>query len=339
MNKTKIIITTILLGLLGTGSFYLGGFQSLGSMIISLCVYTIIFYLLKYFWKKIRKQEVPDSRIFIQNFWFGISIFLSFIVVCIAGISYQANEVSPSKLDQYTISNGEKTVIFQSMMHIGREGFYKEIQQELTQAKKNGYVYFYEGVRPGKKENHKKFNEALGLQFDANLYKNISKMYGMTYQTPQMFLGLVNNLDFNIDTNIDEIMNEYEKITKGKTIEKQESFDANKEIETVLNTLTPRELEVFQYINKALLNTLFSNEEIFKNLQIQGNKYLFDVILDKRNEHLVQEIIKSEHKKIFVTYGALHFDGVLKMLQKNDKNWKIINTKPFYPVTKKILLQ
>jgi len=33
-----------------------------------------------------------------------------------------------------------------------------------------------------------------------------------------------------------------------------------------------------------------------------SNKKLFDIILNKRNDILSEEIINSKHKKIFITY-------------------------------------
>jgi hypothetical protein len=47
---------------------------------------------------------------------------------------------------------------------------------------------------------------------------------------------------------------------------------------------------------------------------------------------LSNEIIHSSHQKIYITYWLLHFNWVLKILQKNDKNWEIIETKNYFPI-------
>jgi hypothetical protein len=56
-----------------------------------------------------------------------------------------------------------------------------------------------------------KFNKALGIEFDANLYGNLSKLYSLVPQDNLKFLNIENNKDYNIDMNIDQIIQEYEK--------------------------------------------------------------------------------------------------------------------------------
>jgi len=47
----------------------------------------------------------------------------------------------------YTLTDGEKTIYFQTMIHIGREDFYKEIEKNIREKKEDGAVLFYEGVK------------------------------------------------------------------------------------------------------------------------------------------------------------------------------------------------
>lgn len=61
---------------------------------------------------------------------------------------------------------------------------------------------------------------------------------------------------------------------------------------------------------------------------------IFEIILHKRNHHLVEKIIQSDFEKIYITYGMLHFEGVLELLQKNNPEWKIISETKMYPLKK-----
>ena len=74
------------------------------------------------------------------------------------------------------------------MVHIGRADFYKQVQENLKEKKKAGAVLFYEGVKPGTKENMEKFDAAIGIKFSKELYKNFSKLYGVTFQDNQDLL-------------------------------------------------------------------------------------------------------------------------------------------------------
>lgn len=55
-----------------------------------------------------------------------------------------SNDVFPATLPKITITNGEKTVVFQSMMHVASPGFYEDIRQDMEQLRGRDYVFFYE---------------------------------------------------------------------------------------------------------------------------------------------------------------------------------------------------
>ena len=94
-----------------------------------------------------------------------------------------------------------------------------------------------------------------------------------------------------------------------------------------------KELKILRYINKGLLNFIIESDAT-KNLVLDNfsNKTLFKIILDKRNDVISDKIVNSEHKKIYITYWLLHFEWVLKNLQKDDKKWKVTKTKYLYPI-------
>lgn len=48
-------------------------------------------------------------------------------------------------MPQATLSNGSKTVVFQGMVHVGSEPFYKTVVCDIEQALSDGFVIFYEG--------------------------------------------------------------------------------------------------------------------------------------------------------------------------------------------------
>jgi len=112
-----------------------------------------------------------------------------------------------------------------------------------------------------------KFDSALGVEFSPDLYENFSKLYGVTFQDNENFLGIVNNYDFNIDLSIDEIMTLYEEEVKN-TQENipEEVIDVNELLVDELAKINDRQLKVLVYINQAIMNTMIKNEDIQKNL-------------------------------------------------------------------------
>jgi len=270
-----------------------------------------------------------------ENFAFRISIFIIIIVSIFWWLAYLSNEIYKAKMPEYTISNWEKTVKFQAMVHIWSKKYYDEVINNLKTFKENWWVYFFEWVKPGSEENMQAFNNAIWVEFDQDLYKNFSKLYWVTFQDTSLFLGLVNNLDFNVDLSVDEIMKLYKEKNIQKNIEKTYNtpIDANKEILKTLSTLNEKELKILVYLNQAILNLIIGSDDVQWVLSNSfTNKELFEVILDERNKILVYEIQKSEYNKIYVTYWLLHFKWVLEELKKQDSKWEIIETKYLYPI-------
>ncbi len=331
MKIYKIIFSTIILFCVAIFSFYLHSIIWVLNLIASLWIYTIIFYLFSIAWRKLRKKELVPSGIFIQNFLYSVSWMILILSSLLFGTSYYFNSINPASMPLYTISNGEKIVKFQTMIHIAKPNFYEKVKENLINFKKEWAVYFFEWVKAWKKENHEKFNKALWIKFDENLYKNLSKLYWVSMQNNKEFLWLVNDKDFNIDISMDEIIAFYDKKDLWEKNLKA-PLDANKEIIKVLSKLNEKELKILVYFNQAILNALIWNKYILAQMENASNKELFEVILWERNNILANEILNSPHKKIFITYWKLHFEGVFNILKQKDNNWKIIKEEKFYPI-------
>lgn len=54
------------------------------------------------------------------------------------------NDYAPATLPRITITNGDKTVIFQSMMHVASPEFYDEVRNDMTNLQSHDFVFFYE---------------------------------------------------------------------------------------------------------------------------------------------------------------------------------------------------
>jgi len=254
------------------------------------------------------------------------------LVFILWGFAYYNNEVKPAPMPNITLSNGEKTVIFQAMSHVGTRNFYDTVINDIKEKKTNGYVYFFEWVQGGTEENTEKFDKAIWIKFDKNLYKNFSKLYWVVYQDNSEFLWHINNLDFNVDLTIDEIIEHYEEWWVDDT-GATTPMDVNEEILNTLAELNDKQLKVLVYINQAILNFLIKSDWLRDIItEHVWNAKLFDVILNKRNDVLANAVIQSEYDEIYVTYGLLHFEWVLKLLQEDDVNWKEVERFNYFPI-------
>lgn len=331
----KLIITIILLTIFTSINYYLNWIVWSLSFIVTIWFYTIIFYIFHIIWCKLFKKEIKDSLEYIKSFLFRISILILLLVFTLWWLSYLSNEVYPAKMYEYTITDWEKIVKFQSMVHIWSENFYKKIQKNIINFKKEWAVHFFEWVRPWTEENMEKFNKALWVEFTEELYKNFSKLYWVTFQDNEMFLWLVNNLDFNIDLNIDDIIELYEQKNIEYWNEKKYNtpINADEKILEAVSILNERQLSILVYINKAILNLMVWNEKIQSTLSENfTNKELFEVIIWERDKLLANEVNNSDYEKIYITYWALHFNWFFNELKKVNPKWEIIDKKYLFPI-------
>lgn len=334
----KKILTYLTLLIYAFVSYYFSSIYWVLNFIISLFAYTLLFYFFHFLWVKFRKKPLTYFPDFVNYFLKRVSVFLVFITLVFVWLTYLFNEIFPAPMPEYTISNWTKTVKFQAMSHIWTKNFYDKIIENLREFKKDWGVYFYEWVRSWSDENLEKFNKALWIEFDEELYANFSKLYWVVNQDNRDFIWLVNDLDFNVDLSMDEIINLYEEKINSKkdpsdVFENKLPLDANKAILETLAWLNDKQLKVLVYVNQAILNFIMWNDSTQDFLTNNfANKDLFDVILGKRNQVLSNAIIKSEYEKIYVTYWLLHFNWVFELLKKYDQNWQIISVNNLYPI-------
>lgn len=299
-------------------------------------MYSIIAYIIYFVWKFFRKKDDLWFDDFLKLFIYKVCVILYTVVIIIWGFAYYSNEISPAKMPEYTISNWKKVVVFQAMSHIAKQDFYDKVRDNIRTFKSASWVYFYEWVKPGSKESSQKFDKALWINFTPDLYKYMSRLYWLNFQNNNDFLMLVNNLDFNVDLNLDEIVKIYEEKVKVSNVKPQENTEivnVSEQLLNQLNNLNDKELKILVYLDQAIMNTVIKNDKYAKGLlKNLWNQNLFDVILDERNNNLTKAIINSKYDKIYITYWLLHFEWILNLLQENDKNWKIIKTKYLYPI-------
>lgn len=307
------------------------------STTISLFFYYIFFFVIYSLWRKFRKKEQKSMKEFGKVFLYRIANIILIVSIIIFSFAYYHNSISPANMPLHTVSNWKKTVIFQNMSHIWTHEFYEAVKKNIKKAKENDYVLYFEGVKPGTTEGVEKFNTAIWIQFWPELYPNLSKLYDVTFQDNLSLLWIVNDKDYNIDLSIDEIIEIYEeKKSLSPPSERSQidvPIDASQEIINYLSDLNERELKILVFLNRWIINFMIKSDATQDFLTWNfWNKELFDVILEWRNKILTDKIIHSEHNKIIVTYGLMHFDGVMEILQQDDPKWKITKTENLYPI-------
>lgn len=310
-------------------TWFIGGFFSLISFFTSFFLYASIAYIVVYVWKKLRKKEIPLFPVFILNFSIRLCMMLWVVWGIVFSFCYYHNDIAPAYIPSYTLSNGEQTIYFQTMSHIGSPQFYEWVQERVRQKKEELYTLFYEWVRPGSPESEEIFRQALGVELTSESYTQLSDLYGVVAQNNNDFLGYGDTPDINVDLDLDTVIDLYKQQVWEQGLQADQTkpiVNIEADLLTRIENITPKQKKILQYINQAIMNLFIKNENLRQAILKNFWSDIFRVILDDRNKHLVQEIEKIEYDKIVILYGLLHFEWTLRLLQENDPNWKIIET-------------
>lgn len=207
------------------------------------------------------------------------------------------------------------------MMHIASRGFYDDIRTDIENLKGRDYVFFYEWVQQGTPASMEKLSKLMGINISEEMYALFAQMGWLSVQNPDEFVGIIPST--NVDLTTDQIV----ALSEGENIP-----PAQKNISEVLSFMETRyvgfnntEKYIARTISRWALNVLLRTyaDPSFAN-EVKQTIPVFDIILDKRNEHLVDAIIASPVPNIYIHYGAMHYAWVLKLLKEKDSRWEEI---------------
>ncbi|MGI4993871.1 hypothetical protein ACRXCV_14625 [Halobacteriovorax sp. GFR7] len=279
--------------------------------------------------------------------WLRCSLGLFFFSTGIASLpiyySIVITETKPALQPQTVLVNGDKTVIFQGMQHIGSENFYKSVIYDVEEALANGFVIYYEGVQtnsPASKKFFEKITAGItGGQKDlAKTYSAIGKACGLKFQMD--YFGLLDadkkeHPERHIIADVDalELKAEFNRLMKTdkkfarenknffKVAEQESKDDPSAAFVSFLKSGSEGQKKLAGIVCRGFMSKKIGESDSGKVTSIEP------VILDYRNNELAKRIINDSNKKIFVTYGAKHLSGVLELLKENDPNWEVRSVK------------
>lgn len=246
-------------------------------------------------------------------------------------------DLKPLTVPQATLSNGKQTVVFQGMMHVGSEPFYKGVVYDLEKALTEGYVIYYEGVQPSA-DGDKWFADTLagGGDLSAN-YKMLSDVCGLKFQLDYFELlraDMAAHPERHIaaDVSTADMMHEYERLVaadpgfadrvKPAKADAEATTNSSEGLSGLIDGLTngtPEQRKIAGYACRGFLTWTLGRPDAPSPLD--------PVILDYRNRALADRITRDTHPLIYMTYGAGHLPGLLKDLQAIDPAWEIKSVK------------
>jgi len=261
-------------------------------------------------------------------------------------------QTGPTAVPLATLSNGQKTVVFQGMQHVASEDFYKSVVFDLEQALADGYTLFYEGVTPvdGRPDLTEWFDKTLrGSNQDLSAaYKKMAEECGLSFQLNyfdpiKADMAIHPSRHVTADANFLEMKTEYDRLLReeagfaaamaakaAKAKAKTAAPDGDDPFALFLGFMadaTPEQKKLIGIVCRGVLGMAVSGALGEEN--DPSNR----VIVDFRNKTLARFVDESKSDKIYITYGAAHFPGFLAELQERDPTFAIRAVKGVRPMT------
>ena len=216
------------------------------------------------------------------------------------------------------ITNQKKQIIFLPMHHIGKKEFYNDVQKRIDSLLLQGYVVYYENVRPVKN---------IDSLYKDTLLRKARKITGIDFVNAKKSGGYIDTINNTIMGKKIRNLSEYHLVNQPRSLfdfsdsPRIRNIDANfvQLITACENKYGPINLKKYDY------ETNFGQKYNlkYKSHDKKLNEYF---LTEFRNSIISNEILYDKHDKIILMYGAKHFDGILENLQTADKNFKEVKS-------------
>jgi len=225
-------------------------------------------------------------------------LLLTFIIVfttitsCKVVLSLSQLQLKKAKVYSYTYKG--KDLKYIPMHHLGKKEFYNDVKEKIAELKYDGYVVFYEQISTNlaidslKKDTiRRKVRKIKG--FNGN-YDDVAKgtfLEKYVMQPPYEEMGITDN-DVRADIDYLQFVNEWERVN-GMII-----------------------------LDSTDLYTPF--DSTFRKGRFYSSKDFNKIVIEYRNQYLVEMIDSSHCDKILIIYGMGHKKDLQARLRKRNRH-------------------
>jgi hypothetical protein len=310
-----------------------------GIVVALALVLAVPLFLIRRYWAH-RREGYSAGRSYAL---ISLGLLMLLVAVLAAPVYYLGYLVDtrPTVVPQVALTDGKKTVVFQGMVHVGSEDFYKGVVYDLEKALAEGYTLFYEGVQdsPDSKEATEWFKKSLAGGGDLNTnYQMLADLCGTRFQLD--YFGALKadeklhpERHVTADVSHLDMYNEYLRLAKAdpafasawdKATQKGKNGGADDKVFEWAMRGMKDSTEGQKYVAGVLCRGFMSMT--LSSLGPKGDAKE-PVILDFRNRYLAKRITTSPADKIYITYGGAHLPGVMQELRKLNPAWKTVAMK------------
>ncbi len=159
-------------------------------------------------------------------------------------------------------------------------------------------------MKPGSEASLEKLSNLVGTDVSPEMYDTLADIAGLSFQGDEIFLNILPSV--NVDLSTDEIVAIAEKNNIIAPAGEQAIIIDS--VKKYYPTMSPFQKNIAQVLSRGMMNVLlrtYTSKNFISD--IQSELPVFSILLDERNKNIVQSVIDSPSKKIYIHYGALHF--------------------------------
>ena len=271
----------------------------------------------------------------------GTALLFLLSITLAAPVYYFAltTQFRPALVPQVTLTNGQKTIVFQGMQHVGTDRFFRSVVFDMEEALARGDVLFYEGVRSSDPASAQWFSTTVADgQNLTGAYREIGSICGLNVQNDYLKVVagdavLHPERHVTADVTTAELKQEYDRLMVADpafaaAMRRKQQADADGDtggMESILTFMTKGssgQRELAGVICRSLMTRV-----MLRSNDPTARDDLDPLILDFRNRVLAQRLIQETRPDIYVTYGAKHIPGVFALLKASDPQWRVATVK------------
>lgn len=243
-----------------------------------------------------------------------------------------AYKIRNKKIEKNIWTNGDKTVVFIPMIHIGKAEFYNDVKRNIDSLKQAGYAVMYEGIKMSSFDDSVKNATYNWVRKTTSVKTFYHDSADAEYVTNDIYKRKFRRfIGFNPDSG--GYAHQLTKIPFANKIVSQPKLpqlgiDSNDiRADVSKNILVDVYEQTFGKINLDEIDftrSLAADTDYPASSVLPKKKTRY-IILNYRDTYLAGCIYLSKAKNIAVIYGGAHAKGTFKELKKKDNRWRTLN--------------
>lgn len=269
----------------------------------------------------------------LRTFFIAVGILAGGLVVLATGVVAALPVIAdhvPLRLSRLVVSDGKRQVEMQGMVHVAKPEFYREIAAHVAERRRQGWLVFYEEVRPDEGSSPGGVADVLrrlGANWNPDSKQHPYEMMagvlgdGLVLQDNRALIGPPGPDARNVDVTLSQLLAalppEEPAGASGNGNGEDDAVDLA-QLRQQFAALPGWAQRRVQAGMRIMLATTASGSMV--------RDMLPPALTTLREDKVVKAIRDEPGRNILILYGQVHIDHIRSMLAEGDRNWRTVSS-------------